>query len=114
MKDMQQGTAREMGGIAMIRRSISAIVASLLIGLSVIINGSAVSADGPCDTDAQGNCAAYEPLVSVASMGPAVAVPTINDRFVETNTTTLPSVGGSDAPPAVCLTDPSPCMISFG
>jgi hypothetical protein len=24
------------------------------------------------------------------------------------------SVGGSDAPPAVCLTGPSPCMVSFG
>jgi hypothetical protein len=98
----------------MTRRSIAAIVASLLISLLVSINGGAVSADGSCVAGEKGNCGTHEPLVSVASMGPAVAVPTIDYRVVETNTITLPSVGGSDLPPTVCLTDPSPCMISFG
>jgi hypothetical protein len=89
MKDMQQGIARKMGGIAMTRHSITAVLALLLVGLLVAVNAPAISAadingggsapltvsgDAPCILDNQGNCAAREALVSVASVGPAVAV----------------------------------------
>jgi hypothetical protein len=94
--------SKQMGGIAMTRRSISAILTSLLVGLLVVVIAPTVSADGPCLLDNQGNCGAQEALVSVASLGPAAAVQSSNYRFIETNTTWLPGpVTASIAPSTV-------------
>jgi hypothetical protein len=153
MKDMQQGIARKMGGTAMTRRSIAAVLGSLLFALFVV-SAPAVSADGPCDADAQGNCAvsssrdfttqqvmeldaltasapgapmaevvptisadsgcnaadadtvdqcvawaASQGSILVASVGPAAAVPGIDYRFIELNTTTLPSATVANVAP---------------
>jgi hypothetical protein len=80
----------------MTRRNITTVLGSLLVGLLVALNVPAVSADGPCYTDGQGNCAVTTPSTatfSIASAGPAVRVPGIDYRFLEENTTTLPSAG---------------------
>jgi hypothetical protein len=105
MKDMQQGTARKLGGIAMTRRSIATVLGSLLVGLLLIVNATAISAadingggsapltvssDTPCILDNAGNCAAREALISVASTSPAVAVRGIDDDVTVVDTTTLP------------------------
>jgi hypothetical protein len=96
MKDMHRDTARKMGGTAMTRRSITAVLASLLIGLLVTVNVPSVSA---CEVDDAGHCIPSAPgdanLVSVASVGPAAAVAGIDYRFNEINTTTLSSVSNA-------------------
>jgi hypothetical protein len=87
----------------MTRRSIAAVLASLLVGLLVTVNAPAV---GACELDGSWNCAAPEALVSVASVGPAVAVQDADARFLEINTITLPSVSdalAANAAPALTM-----------
>jgi hypothetical protein len=96
----------------MTRRSITAVLASLLVALFVVVNAPVVSADDGCDpadaatVDACVALAVNQPAVSVASVGPAVAVMGIDYRFVEQNTITLPSVSdalATNASPALTM-----------
>jgi hypothetical protein len=105
MKDMHQGTARKMGGVAMTRRSITTVLAALLIALFVTVNALAVSADKGCDVangDTLDQCVQWyagQRNVIVTSIGSPVAVPTVEYRFIENNTTNLPTA--QSAAPAI-------------
>jgi hypothetical protein len=103
----------------MTRRSIITVLGSLLVGLLLIVSAPSVAADNMrggssatvivtagegCDSadaatvDACVALAVNQPSVSVAGAGAPVAVPTSDSRFLEMNTTTLPSVGDPSAP----------------
>jgi hypothetical protein len=104
--------SKQMGGFAMTRRRITAVVASLFVGLLLMVNapvisaadinggGSApiISADNGCDAaytltvDECVQWAASHATVAVASVGAPVAVPTGDTRFIENNTIMFPSV----------------------
>src|SRR5947208_2921383 len=100
MKDMQPETAE--GANAMTRRSISTVFGSLIVGLLIAVNASAVSADAPCLLDNEGNCVAtsqyYDDLMSqqdafiqqIATTGDPNSA-TRGYKFTESNTTMLPS-----------------------
>jgi hypothetical protein len=80
----------------MARRSIITVLGSLIITLLVTLNGLTVSAKPPCEGDApvycQGGLSNGARTFSIASADPAMAASPIDYRFLEMNTTTLPSV----------------------
>ena len=104
----------------MTRRSITTVLGSLLVGLVLIINAPAVAAadqggggstrlpviaEGQCD-DEMLCLSMYAPVAnvatfSVASVGQPVEVQTVDYRFVEQNTITLPSANGAIIAPGV-------------
>jgi hypothetical protein len=94
----------------MTRRSITAVLASLLIGLLFVIQAPAASA---CELDATGNCVQSTSgsalhTVSFASVGPAITVPGADYRFLEVNTTMLPgAISASIGPSVVTAEDAS-------
>jgi hypothetical protein len=93
---MQQGTARKMGGIAMTRRSIAAVLASLLIALFATVQSAAASIVPSVDGSAFGYRFIEENTSTLpgASAASAQLIPDMDkveqQRFIESNTTDLP------------------------